>query len=689
MKILVVEDDENSRALQHVLLEADGFEVVSAANGREALPLLQVAPLPDLILSDIMMPEMDGYALCRYVRNDPALAGIPFVFYTATYTEDADRQLAEDLGATRFLIKPMDPGELLGQIRQLLAARPPAPKPKLEQVDAKYAAVIARKLDQKVSEIKEVRARLDSSEERLRHVEECHRITQRIARVGGWDWDLAADAWWWSDEVYRLLGLEPGARPASRELLESRVVPEDRERFALALELAATRGVVFKLEYRVLGAADEPRRVRAEGEIVAADPATGRPLRIIGAMQDITEQRYMEEEKARLEHSLRQSQKMEALGALASGIAHDFNNMLSGIVGGAELLRLRMTMPSAEDRDLLDQVVAAGRRAIELVRQIVVFSRKGEMAKSATDLGALVREALKLLQVSLPHNVEVRSELDPACPPVLAEPTQIYQVILNLGVNAQQAMASAGGVLGLALRAEEVRAWDPAAREGVKPGAYAVLTVSDTGCGMDALTRERLFEPYFTTKQQSGGTGLGLAVVHGIVLHHNGHIRVASTPGQGTTFDIFLPVPRTAAAPVSTRPAATGRGEGILLVDDSPAMRSIFAPLLVRHGYRVSVAGGGPEALALFKPGAEKFDLVITDLSMPEMDGIVLARRIGAAQPGLPILLCTGFAEMVDQRVVAESGIREVLTKPILQKDLLDAVRRALQARAGGLAAPV
>ena len=681
MKILVAEDDENSRVLQHTILEAAGYEVASVTDGREALEAIARAQ-PDLIISDIMMPEMDGFALCRAVKCDPTRAHIPFIFYTATYTSSADQRLAMELGAARFLIKPLETDALIAQVREVLAQGPAtlAPALNLEAIDAMYAKALANKLDKKVLELSDVRAQLGKNEDDLQRVQECYRIAQKIAHVGSWDWNLDTGNFWWSDEIYVLLGVEPSEAMATGALLLSRIAEADRARFERALGLASERGVAFSMEHGVLGPGDMPRRMYSTAEIAAVNPETGKPRRIICAMRDITEQYQMEEDKGRMETCLRQAQKMEALGALASGIAHDFNNVLTGILGNAELLRMHFTPQSRDEHDCIEQIVGASRRATELVRQILTFSRRGEQVKCPTDLKIVVKEALKFIRAAIPTTIDIRTQLDASCPPVMADSTQVYQVIMNLCVNASHAMRPNPGTLEIILDQEQVDTWRDEAHAGLRAGRYVVLKVRDTGCGMDAATRERIFEPFFTTKEKGEGTGLGLTVVHGIILSHNGHITVASEAGKGTTFSIYLPALQQqaeikAAAP---KPLIHGQGERILLVDDERAATQVITVMLQELDYKVTSLNSSTEALSQFQKDPEGYSLMVTDLTMPGMDGLALSHAVAKQKPGFPIILCTGFSEVVAAPLAAESGVSTVLTKPFMMSDLATAIHKNL-----------
>lgn len=546
MKVLIAEDDENSRLLQHTILESAGHTVLSAANGREAFQVL-ARSIPDLIISDIMMPEMDGYAFCRAVKSDPAFAHIPFVFYSATFTTEADKQLAAELGSSLFLIKPMEPDEFMATIQKVLdqgiSASPPVSIPSLDAgaIDVKYASSLARKLDKKVVELKRAHTELATTQAQLERIKESYQFAQKIARIGIWDWDLVSGEFWWSDELYHLLGVPPET-PPTRDLLLRRIAPDDRPRFERAMRMAEEKAIPFHMDNYVLGAGDVELMIRAEVSIAHFDHTLKKPRRLVCVMQDITQQRKMESEKARLELNLRQSQKIEALGTMAGSIAHDFKNILMIVQANAESLRMEGASRPADEIEQLNQIIAACRRAGELAGQIMTFSRQEKMAKVPTPILPVMEEVLRLIRSILPPGISMNSRLDAACPAVVANSTQIHQVIMNLCMNAIQAMTGASGTIEVTMEPVIVQGWDPIVLEGLKAGKYVLIQVQDRGCGMDNATRERIFEPYFTTKEAGGGTGLGLSVAYGIVLEHNGQISVSSEEGSGSTFSVYLPV---------------------------------------------------------------------------------------------------------------------------------------------------
>jgi signal transduction histidine kinase/ActR/RegA family two-component response regulator len=398
----------------------------------------------------------------------------------------------------------------------------------------------------------------------------------------------------------------------------------------------------------------------------------------VAVLRDVSARRQAEAERARLESRLLQAQKMEAIGTLAGGIAHDFNNILAAILGYTELVA--DSLPErGEARANLEQVLQAGERARELVKQILTFSRQSEQERRPVRLAMVVGEVLRLLRSSLPTTIEIRRDLAAADGVVLAEPTQLHQVLMNLCTNAAQAMEPGGGVLTVSLHRETVEGAEAAEHEGAEAGDHQVLSVADTGRGMSPTQREKIFEPYYTTKPAGEGTGLGLAVVHGIVRAHGGWLRVESEQGRGSTFRIYLPQASEEAAEetLALHTLPTG-SERVLLVDDEAALVELGRQTLERLGYQVEAFTDSREALATLEERPADFDLVITDQTMPGITGLELAAEARRIRPGLPVLLCTGFSRVVDEASTRRAGVREVLMKPLVARDLAQAVRRAL-----------
>ncbi|MBF0549976.1 MAG: PAS domain S-box protein [Deltaproteobacteria bacterium] len=386
-----------------------------------------------------------------------------------------------------------------------------------------------------------------------------------------------------------------------------------------------------------------------------------------------------ENKMKRLEAQIRQAQKIQAIGTLAGGIAHDFNNILFPIMGYSEMTMDDVTVGSQAHRNL-EAILKAANRAKDLVRQILTFSRQTDHVLEPLALQPLVKESLKLLRASLPTTIEIQADIDPIGGPVRADATQIHQIIMNLCINASQAMAQHGGILKVDMREIDFDSPQDAIRLNVSPGKYIRLTVSDTGCGMEPHVMERIFDPYFTTKALEEGTGLGLSMVHGIVHSYGGAIDLTSRLEAGTTFQIYLPIvlgPAAVHEPEPVSPHLTNQ-ESVLVVDDERDVAAVIQLMLEALGYHVTALTDSLEALEMFRTAPEVFDLVITDLTMPHLRGDRLSRQLLEIRPDIPIILCTGFdTESVDETVMG-TAIRECLTKPVVKDRLAEAVRRVL-----------
>jgi PAS domain S-box-containing protein len=400
--------------------------------------------------------------------------------------------------------------------------------------------------------------------------------------------------------------------------------------------------------------------------------------RVITIIRDITERKRSEEEKKRLEDQLGQAQKIESIGTLAGGIAHDFNNILSAIIGYAELAINDVSDPAKVKREV-KEVLKAGERAKDLVRQILTFSRKAETKYSPIALNKTIRDSIKMMRSVLPTTIEIRQDLiDYGV--VMADPTQIHQVMMNLCTNAAHAMDKSGGMLGVKLEKVTIDGDSKSLELNLSEGPYLKLSVSDTGHGMTPDVMARIFDPYFTTKEMERGTGLGLAVVHGIIHSHGGAITCRSTPGKGTTFDIYLPEllsEEEVVKPLEDKPLPTGT-ERILFIDDEPALVKLADRMLKRLGYHVVTQTSSVDALSLFKKDPYKYDLVITDMTMPGMTGDKLAQKILEIRHDILIILSTGFSEHISEERAKMLGIREFIMKPLETRLLAETIRKVL-----------
>ncbi len=380
----------------------------------------------------------------------------------------------------------------------------------------------------------------------------------------------------------------------------------------------------------------------------------------------------------KLEAGINQAQKMESIGQLAGGIAHDFNNILSCIVGYLHLAKGE-TQNNPVVLGYLEQITKATNRATDLVHQILTFSRQNKPEREPIKLNHVVLEALKLLRASVPATIRIITELTET-PTVLANASAIHQVIMNLGTNAWHAMRDQPGTLKVEMNVMETEVDFVRTRPDLHLGRYVRLSFTDTGCGMDRATLDHVFEPFFTTKAVGEGTGLGLAVVHGIMKNHDGAISVYSHPGEGTTFHLYFPAYEAGPIEPTTeiKPIPRGQGERILFVDDEEALASLGRQLLDRLGYQVTMTTSVLEAVAIVQAQAKPFDLVITDLAMPIMDGVKFGGQLLQMQPNLPIILTTGFSGLMNAEKIRGLGFRELLTKPVTARVLGETVHRVL-----------
>ena len=374
---------------------------------------------------------------------------------------------------------------------------------------------------------------------------------------------------------------------------------------------------------------------------------------------------------------LRQAQKMEAIGTLAGGIAHDFNNILSCIIGYTELSQMKLK-PENEVQADLAEIYSAGIRAKDLVSQILAFSRQGEQELLPMIVHPIVKEALKLLRSSIPTTIEIKQNVH-KCGTVLANATQLHQVVMNLCTNGYHAMEAKGGELEVSLRDVELGEEDVAPYPELRPGPYIQLTVSDTGSGMPPSIMERVFEPYFTTKEKGVGTGMGLSVVHGIVTSHGGASSVESDPGKGTTFHVYLPRVQREAEKRADRDKPLPKGdERILFVDDEESLAKLGRQMLEKLGYNVVAITDSLKSLELFRQDPERFDLVITDMTMPHLTGDKLAQQLMEIRPDIPIIISTGFSKQMDANRANEMDIKAFTMKPLVLRDLANTVREVL-----------
>ncbi|MFC1628657.1 PAS domain S-box protein [Gemmatimonadota bacterium] len=500
---------------------------------------------------------------------------------------------------------------------------------------------------------------------------------QTIAHLGNWEWDISTGGLWWSDEVYRIFGLEPQEFEATYDAFLERIHPDDREFVSTAVERAVSEHGEYDIEHRVTRPDGTERIVNEIGE-VEYDEA-GEPLNMIGTVLDITERKLTEQELRDKEEQLLQAQKLEAIGHLAGGVAHDFNNMLGVIVGYSDIALMEL-----EDADPLKKnflrIRDAADRATGLTRQLLAFSRKQTIQARNIDLNDTISNLEKMLGRLIGEHIDIKIELESGPCLIHSDPVQIDQVLMNLAVNARDAMPD-GGELTIETSSVTVDQDSAANLDGLAAGQYQLLTVSDTGHGMDELTRSQIFDPFFTTKEVGKGTGLGLATVYGIVRQSNGAIDVHSEPGQGTSFMIYIPVTEESAtteAVPDEKIELESSGERILLVEDQDDFRDLTHRILKMYGYKVLVARSAGEAFLMCEQQEEPIQLMLTDVVMPQMSGPKLAERVADIQPGMKVLYMSGYTyDIMDQHGLKPEDI-DLIEKPFSPVELAQKIREVL-----------
>jgi PAS domain S-box-containing protein len=520
----------------------------------------------------------------------------------------------------------------------------------------------------------------------LRESEERFRLSMEAVNDGVWDWDIQSGHVYYSPGYVRMLGYETTDVPAHVESWIELIHSEDKESaFRGNMDCIENRTESFAVEFRMQARDGSWKWILGRGRAVGRD-ASGKAMRLIGTHQDITERKQAEQEREKLQSQLHQAQKMESVGILAGGVAHDFNNLLHVIRGNIELLARNLSRdPQSENR--LESVSRALDRAARLVQQLLFFSRKAEPGKEWVDLNQEVREAVRMLERTIPKMVALELHLDPDIWPISGDPVQIEQVLLNLANNSVDAMPDGGRLVietgNVELDADFVRL-----HPGASTGPHVFLTVSDTGCGMDAMTRKHVFDPFFTTKEVGQGTGLGLASVYGIITAYGGYIQCYSEPGQGTTFRIYLPAleggetgaeaSQNVANVPNPQRAEDQDNQTILVVDDEREIRELTQEALEDFGYVVLSAANGEEALDIYQEHGQTIDLILLDLNMPGMGGHKCLQELQRLNPTVRVLISSGYSANVQAAESLKSGAVGFIGKPYQLKELEAAVREAL-----------
>jgi PAS domain S-box-containing protein len=522
--------------------------------------------------------------------------------------------------------------------------------------------------------------RVAAGEQALRESEERYALAMEGANEGHWDWDVATGSLYLSPKMKLLYGQSADARIDTRDEWLARVVihPDDLPRFEAGVnDHLEGRTSRYECEYRICHPNGDWHWLAARGRCTR--DSSGKPLRFVGSSNDVTAQKQAQVDKEQLEAQLRQSQKMEAIGTLAGGIAHDFNNILGAILGYGELAH-QQSAPGSSMRRYLDSVMHAAERAQALIERILGFSRSGLGDRSPVNVRFVIEETLELLEASLPAGIRLESRIEAGNAAVIGDATYLHQVAMNLCTNAVQAMEH-GGVLNVSLECAELQEPRTLSRGSLRPGSYLRLTISDTGAGIPPDVLERMFDPFFTTKGVGEGTGLGLSLVHGIVSDLGGAINVTTKAGEGTSFEIWLPVAGETRVPATEadRALPRGNGETVMIVDDERQLVALAEEIAGELGYEPVGFDSSGAALAAFRAMPNRFDAVLTDESMPDLIGTELAHEIRRLRPSIPIILMSGYGGTQLTSRASEVGVNEVLRKPLHRRDLAESLARVLE----------
>jgi two-component system cell cycle sensor histidine kinase/response regulator CckA len=633
LRVLILEDDPLDAALMVAELRRAGFDPQWQRVETEAAYLAALHPDLDVILSDFNIPHFDALRALGLLRARNFTT--PFIIVSGSIGEDQARDALAH-SATDYLLKD----------RQ-----------------ARLGPAVARALEQRQLQHgkRQAESALGVAEARIRFALEA-------SRVGTWEVDVDTGVTRWSAILEALHGLPAGTFGGTREAFIDCVHPDDRPLVHETMALAPSPRTTSRITYRTVWPDGSVHWISRIGQ--SMPEGDDGPRRAAGIAMDVTEYRTLEDQ-------YRQSQKMDAVGQLAGGIAHDYNNLLTAIQGFTELLAEDLG-PESPHQDDLDQIRRAAASAASLTRQLLTFSRREMVEPRALDLRQALTSMQAILKRLIGEDIEVAVVSDPDLWVVTADRGQMEQVLLNLVLNARDAMPD-GGKLLIELMNVELDESYTALHVGASPGPYVMLAVSDTGIGMTAAVRDRLFEPFYTTKPPGKGTGLGLSTVYGIVQQSGGHIGVYSEPGRGATFKVYLPR-TTAPLDVAPRPDVAGSVDGtevVLVVDDEHALCALVQKSLERHGYRVITAATPHRALEMAQ-SAGTIDLLLTDIVLAHMNGTVLAARLRAHRPGLRVLYMSGYTENgIVHRGVLESRV-PFLQKPFTPAKLLRTVRDVL-----------
>ncbi|WP_320044762.1 response regulator [uncultured Desulfobacter sp.] len=669
-KMLIVDDKpENLFSLKKVLSEIDA-QIIEALTGNDAL----IASLNHdfaLAILDVQMPEMDGYELAELLRSQEKTRDIPIIFVSAVYSSNYHVFKGYETGAVDFLVKPFEPKILLSKVNILL---------KLDRQKRTLASTketLKKRVAERTHELMSKNRELQAEIERRKRAEQTVRKTQK-------QWEEIFEA---IGHMAVVIDDKHTIIAANRSAVKQIGLPKNK------IIGAKCHNIFHGSNIPVLDCPIKKKRITKDfssSEMVvdilgktyirSTTPVfdgNDDYTKFIEIFTDITRRKILEKE-------LLQAHKMEAIGNLAGGIAHDFNNILSALIGFSQLALQNAEKNSLMEDDLTE-ILNCGLRAKDLVRQILTFARQSDEKHSYIQMDYIVKEVAKFIRSTIPSSIEIKTNVQ-STSVIFANPTQIHQVLMNLCTNSANAMKSDGGILKLSLTDERIDKADAESIQGPAPDNYVKLEVSDTGSGITPQVMEKMFEPYFTTKNQAEGTGMGLAVAQGIVKDIGGTIKVETALGQGTVFTIFIPIADDAKADPHNEEimyASTG-SENILLIDDEPAITKVGKRILEKAGYNVTTANNPCDALELLKKHPEKFDLVMTDFTMPGMNGDKLTAKILEIRPDIPVILCSGYQNKHVMDTEMKHLWHAFVQKPIKQEIFINTIRNVLDENTRG-----
>jgi two-component system, cell cycle sensor histidine kinase and response regulator CckA len=662
LNILLIEDNlAEARFLQETLKGGllKRFNLVHVVRLGDALQQVNQQSF-DAILLDLTLPDSQGLvSLDAIAHHAPNL---PIVVLTNTNDDflalEAVRQGAQD-----YLVKRHVNGEVLVRSLQYAIERKQVSKALQDAND-----ILEVRVQERTAELAEMNERLKAEVQIRQQAQERLELAQRVGRIGTFEWNIQSNEVVWTAELEALYGFSPGSFSQYDNWLQT-IHPDDRSRTEQEFWLAVREGKELNTEFRIVCLNGESHWIAAKSNVFCDE--AGKPLRMLGIHMDITE-------KKQLEAQFLQAQRLESLGTLASGIAHDLNNILTPILAITQLLPLKLKNLNEKEQQMLTLLESSARRGADLVKQILSFARGIEGRRVSLRVEHVLLEIKEIIQETFLKSIEIRTDIAANLWGVSADATQLHQVLMNLCVNARDAMMQ-GGVLSISAENQWLDEQDARLRVGAQAGPYVKVTIADTGVGISPQIIHRIFDPFFTTKAVGKGTGLGLSAVLGIVKSYDGFVEVRSVVGQGSQFVVYLPaIQETVPSTSIDSETLNGQGELILVVDDEVSICEVMKTTLELHSYRVLTANDGAEAIALFAEHQSELSGVLIDIIMPAMDGLTTIPVLQKLQPTIKIIAMGGLGSNETITQVERLG-SYFLAKPFTTKELLQALKRVLE----------